>query len=803
MWKKILLVFITLLIFVNIVNSEDKIKVIVVLKEKVVEEKSFFGLVKKEINVEEKIIDEYGLEKKHSYDIIKGFSGEVSESNFEKLKENKYVEKVYVDKVFKISWDNIGRINASAVHNLSIDLKNVKGINEGICILDTGINYSHESLGNCSTEKFLNGNCSKVVGYDFVNNDNDVMDDNGHGTHVSGIAAANGNIIGVAPEAKIVAVKICDNNGNCNGSDLIAGIDYCVGNKSKYNISVISMSIGDKGSYNESNCPFEDPIEDAFSVAYSEGIFILAAAGNEEPGYKGISYPACSPNVTGVGGSGVFDNIRYERGNLLKLVAPAIGIISTSINGGTTSKSGTSMAVPHVAGAAALLLQYKKDESNKTLNQTELENVFYDTGNMIYDNKTKLNYSRIDVLTALISLDKRSPDIFSAFKIPEVVKNNNTNITFFINTSDTNLKEILIEGDWNNSLENYSVLNKVNDIYNYTIEGNFSDKQNINWRFYVSDKNRNLNFTKVYNFFVGNNKPNIIFYSPNESLVDIDENSSIEFLQISEDLDNDSLIYRWYLDGDLENNTQNWTYFADFDSAGIRNVSLIVDDGELIDIVEWKVNVSNLNRKPYLIKTIENVSWNENNKYILNLSEYFSDNDNEILIYDSTKPENISIEISNETVTLIPDVDWFGVREIVFYSFDLEDNISSNNVSLTVNEVSEPAPTPQPTGGGGGGGGGGRRITETPTPLVVAPVVPIVTATPVVETQTEEKGEVVEEQVSKKQSFFGELSGLVTKNLQRVSDFVAKKTSRDLIVVLAVLVFVGILWEWKMKRNQF
>ncbi len=129
------------------------------------------------------------------------------------------------------------------------------------------------------------------------------MDDNNHGTHVSGIIASqNGTHQGVAPDANIAALKVLDADGSGWFSDTAAAIDWCIENKDNYAIAVISMSLGDGGEHNNpvTEC---DPnaAAIAISTAVNQGIFVVAASGNEAY-TNGISYPACASDAVSVGG---------------------------------------------------------------------------------------------------------------------------------------------------------------------------------------------------------------------------------------------------------------------------------------------------------------------------------------------------------------------------------------------------------------------------------------------------------------------------------------------------------------------
>ena len=179
---------------------------------------------------------------RYSYDTLNGFSGKINKKSLEKLKNDKNIEAIYFDDVLHINLqDSVPLINATTVHNKLINNLNLTGKGQTICILDTGINYSHPDLGGC----FGNG-CRVIDGYDFVDNDNDPYDNHslGHGTHVAGIAAASGGIIGVAPEANITMVRVCDSSGGCNSSNIIAGIDWC--NNHKDNLANLKERVRQK-----------------------------------------------------------------------------------------------------------------------------------------------------------------------------------------------------------------------------------------------------------------------------------------------------------------------------------------------------------------------------------------------------------------------------------------------------------------------------------------------------------------------------------------------------------------------------
>ncbi|WP_165968724.1 S8 family serine peptidase [Arthrobacter crusticola] len=160
-----------------------------------------------------------------------------------------------------------------------------------VAVLDTGIDYGLPELGGGFGEGF------KVVdGYDFVNDDDDPMDDHYHGTHVAGIVAGTGAAPGVAPEASLTAYKVLDDQGEGWESTIITGIEAAADPLGEHPADVINMSLGGSGDGT-------DPVGNAASNATRSGALVVAAAGNEGPGEGTIGTPAAAPEVLAVGAS--------------------------------------------------------------------------------------------------------------------------------------------------------------------------------------------------------------------------------------------------------------------------------------------------------------------------------------------------------------------------------------------------------------------------------------------------------------------------------------------------------------------
>ncbi|MDP2717606.1 MAG: S8 family serine peptidase, partial [Candidatus Micrarchaeota archaeon] len=228
----------------------------------------------------------------------------------------------------------------------------------------------------------------------------DPLDDNQHGTHVAGIAAANGsNLTGVAPGANLVVMKALNAAGSGSLSDVVAAIDACTSNRTAYNLSVISMSLG--GSSSMAACDDELDAQ-ALADAQTAGIFSAVSSGNNGFTNK-VSLPACASAAAAIGSVNSEDSVASSSNdwpNFL-ILAPGVNINSTVLNNATTTLSGTSMAAPHVSGAAALLQEYAQRGNGSLAAPSYLRTLLNRTGVAVVDSKSGNRHYRIDVLAAL------------------------------------------------------------------------------------------------------------------------------------------------------------------------------------------------------------------------------------------------------------------------------------------------------------------------------------------------------------------------------------------------------------------
>lgn len=226
----------------------------------------------------------------------------------------------------EMQW-GVKRVNAAAAWSRTM------GQDVKVGIIDTGMDYTHPDL-----------KANYAGGYNALDASKTPLDDNGHGTHVSGIvgAASDGaGVVGVAPKVYLYAVKVLNAQGSGAYSGIVDGIQWAVNNK----MNVVNMSLGS---------PSGSPaIQKAVEAAYKAGVTLVMAAGNDS---GPVNYPAKYPQAIAVAASDSADKIASfsSRGPEIAVIAPGVAVYSTYMGGIYKSLSGTSMASPHVAGLAAL-----------------------------------------------------------------------------------------------------------------------------------------------------------------------------------------------------------------------------------------------------------------------------------------------------------------------------------------------------------------------------------------------------------------------------------------------------------------
>lgn len=373
--------------------------------------------------------DEVGL-----YD-VKEESLDTTITEIEKMENVEYVEKNVTyktaetiepnDTYYKNQW-NLPAIDAQGAWDSVEESSNLVKV----AVLDTGVQDTHEDL----TGRVLEGK-TFVEGYE----ESYQGDDQGHGTFVSGIIAANANnekgITGVAGDANvsILPVKVMNKSGVGDAFNIASGIDYAVAQ----GVDVINLSLS--GEYSET-------VDTAVQRATEKGIVVVAASGNGG-GNADASYPAALPNVLSVGAIAPKDQV-YERsnyGSTLDIVAPGVSVLSTSLLGDLgadagrySTGSGTSYAAPHVAAVAAL---YKLKHPEATASQVEeaLTSTALDLNEEGWDEKTghgKLNAKAaladdVEIPSLAFVLPKKNANVVGTTTVQISINDPSTSKTIF------------------------------------------------------------------------------------------------------------------------------------------------------------------------------------------------------------------------------------------------------------------------------------------------------------------------------------------------------------------------------------
>ncbi|HUF95752.1 MAG TPA: S8 family serine peptidase [Acidimicrobiia bacterium] len=305
---------------------------------------------------------------------IKGFSASLPASAVAAIEQNPQVAFINENRPVEAFEDSVptgvSRIDGPVAHSNSVTGGGVR-----VAIIDTGIDSNHEDLPNVDF----------ASGYNCIDPGASPEDDQGHGTHVAGTVAAADNglgVIGVAPAATLIPVKVLNSSGNGTWEQVICGIDHITGlntdGVASNDIHVANMSLGGSGSHDGTTCgQSTDAMYQAICGAIVSGTTFVVAAGNDATnadGFVPAAYPEVitvsaysdtdgSTNDAGCTGFAIFvtcDEVFApfsNYGDIVDVIAPGVNINSTTYDGGYGTKSGTSMASPHAAGVAALVLQ--------------------------------------------------------------------------------------------------------------------------------------------------------------------------------------------------------------------------------------------------------------------------------------------------------------------------------------------------------------------------------------------------------------------------------------------------------------
>lgn len=294
----------------------------------------------------------------------------------ERMQEVEYVSAQ--SKVFALENENIPLDNLNIANSLSLP-RELDGDGVTMCVMDTGVSvHSDLSIPRERIVHFV----------DMINGDGEPYDDNGHGTFVAGVAAGNGTlsggkIIGVAPRANIVGIKVIGENGESGTFKILDGMQWLFDNFRQYGIRVVCMSFGAEPQ------SYADPLKMGVEMLARSGLTVVVASGNS--GENALKSPAISNEVIAVGA--VDDENKLapftSRGIYQGAIRPdvfsdGVNVKGISAGGTYSTMTGTSAAAPYVAGACCLLCQKYRNITPRQIKHAIVNSAMDIDGNKIF-----------------------------------------------------------------------------------------------------------------------------------------------------------------------------------------------------------------------------------------------------------------------------------------------------------------------------------------------------------------------------------------------------------------------------------
>lgn len=349
-------------------------------------------------DVANNLASQYSMKVGHVYNhAINGFSAYIPANRLNALKNDPRVISIEPDRVVILQGYTSSTTLAPTAQSMPTGIDRIDGelssaisgngsgsVNVDVAVIDTGIQTNHPDLNVVGGK-----NCSSGSSY---------ADGNGHGTHVAGTIGAkddSNGVVGVAPGARLWAVRVLNNQGSGTTSSIICGVNWVTANAST--IEVANMSLG--GSGTDSTCGGSDSYHNAICSSVNAGVTYVVAAGNSAANsanfrpatYAEVITVSALADFNGSAGGGAASTCRADvddtfasfsnYGSDVDIIAPGVCILSTWKGSAYNTISGTSMASPHVAGAAAL---YKANNPGAT--PAQVKTALLNSGNLNWSN---------------------------------------------------------------------------------------------------------------------------------------------------------------------------------------------------------------------------------------------------------------------------------------------------------------------------------------------------------------------------------------------------------------------------------
>ncbi len=597
------------------------------------------------------------------------------------------------DQFYGVLW-GLPDINAETAWDTRTDSSSII-----VGVIDSGVEYDHPDLvdnmwtnsdeiaGN-GIDDDGNGYVDDFFGYDFDNEDPDPRDDNGHGTHVAGTIGARGNnsigVTGVGWNASLMALKVIGTGSN---ADVARAIDYATDNGAK----ITNNSYGYAGS----NVGGSQTISNAVGRAKDAGVLYVVAAGNSRSTIPASnmdgsfnSWPAelskVHDNVITVAATdsdGSFASYSHWGTESVQIAAPGTQIGSTYTNGGYVYSSGTSMAAPHVAGAAALLWAERPELSYLDIKDAMLSTARPEHLNLVGDGVLDLG--------AAMDLIKTSGNQGNAPVAVDdtatVAEDSEVSVAVLSNDSDADGDTLTIESFTQGT--NGSVVISGSNLV-YTPSANFNGSDSFT---YTINDGTGLTDTATVSVTVTAVNDNPVA-NDDSATTEEDVAVTISLVANDTDIDGDSLSIESVgtaSNGSVVNNGNGTvTYTPNAGFFGSDSFTYVVSDGSATDTATVRVTVTEVTNAPVAVDDTATVA--EDSEVSVAVLSNDSDADGDTLTIESfTQGTNGSVVISGSNLVYTPSANFNGSDSFTYTINDGTGLTDTATVSVTVTAVND------------------------------------------------------------------------------------------------------------------